>query len=182
MVKTEFLLGLTSLMCETLGSTQVPHVQERIGEIIVNLEMLKACVRAAESDAQLNEWGMMCQSFSPLTAARTVFANSMYPRMAEIVQLLGSSSLMVLPAESDFHSEIAPELERYLATENAGAKDRVRLFHLAWDVACSAFGGRQILYERFFGGDPVRNTMLLYQGYDKTNAMDRVQRFLEREG
>jgi 4-hydroxyphenylacetate 3-monooxygenase len=181
-VKTEFLLGLTSLMCETLGSTQVPHVQERIGEIIVNLEMLKACVRAAEADAQLNEWGMMCPSFGPLTAARTVFANSMYPRMAEIVQLLGSSSLMVLPAESDFHSEIAPELERYLATETAGAKDRVRLFHLAWDVACSAFGGRQILYERFFGGDPVRNTMLLYQGYDKTNAMDRVQRFLEREG
>ena len=181
-IKTEFMLGLTSLMSETLGSTEVPHVQERIGEIIVNLELLKACVRAAEADAKLNEWGMMCPSFGPLTAARTIFANSMYPRMAEIVQLLGSSSLMVLPTESDFQAEIAPELERYLATETAGAKDRVRLFHLAWDVACSAFGGRQILYERFFGGDPVRNTMLLYQGYDKTNATDRVQRFLEREG
>ena len=181
-VKTEFLLGLTSLMAETLGSTEVPHVQERIGEIVVNLELLKACVRAAETDAKLNEWGMMCPSFAPLTAARTVYANSMYPRMAEIVQLLGSSSLMVLPTESDFDAPIAPELEHYLATETTGARDRVRLFHLAWDVACSAFGGRQILYERFFGGDPVRNTMLLYQGYDKTNAMDRVQRFLDREG
>jgi len=106
----------------------------------------------------------------------------MYARMAEIVQLLGSSSLMVLPSEADFEAQIAPELERYLATETTGAKDRVRLFHLAWDVACSAFGGRQVLYERFFGGDPVRNAMLLYQSYDKTNAMDRVQRFLEREG
>ena len=181
-VKTEFLLGLTSLMAETLGSTEVPHVQERIGEIIVNLEMMKASVRAAEADAKLNEWGMMCPSFSPLSAARAIYANKMYPRMAEIVQLLGSSSLMVLPGESDFDAPIAPELERYLATETTGARDRVRLFHLAWDVACSAFGGRQVLYERFFGGDPVRNTMLLYQGYDKTNAIDRVQRFLEREG
>lgn len=178
-VKTEFLLGLTSLMAETLGSTQVPHVQERIGEIIINLEMIKACVRAAEADAKLNEWGVMCPAFAPLSAARAMYAGTMYPRMVEIVQLLGSSSLMAIPDEADFAAEIAPELEKYLATDTTGARDRVRLFHLAWDVACSAFGGRQTLYERFFGGDPVRNTMLLYQGYDKTNVMDRVQRFLE---
>ena len=181
-VKTEFLLGLTSLMAETLGSTQVPHVQERIGEIVVYLETLKACVRAAEADAKLNQWGVMCPAQGPLTAARNLFSRTMYPRMAEIVQLLGSSSLMALPAEADFDTPVAPELERYLATESTGARDRVRLFHLAWDVACSAFGGRQVLYERFFGGDPVRNAMLLYEGYNKQPAMDRVQRFLEREG
>jgi 4-hydroxyphenylacetate 3-monooxygenase len=181
-VKTEFILGLTSLMAETLGSTQLPHVQERIGEIVVYLETLKACVRAAEADAKLNEWGVMCPAQGPLVAGRNMFASHMYSRMAEIVQLLGSSSLMALPAEADFDTEVAPELEKYLSTETTGARDRVRLFHLAWDVACSAFGGRQVLYERFFGGDPVRNVMLLSQSYDKSNAMDRVQRFLEREG
>ena len=181
-VKTEFMLGLTSLMAETLGSTQVPHVQERIGEIVVYLETLKACVRAAEADAKLNEWGVMCPAQGPLTAGRHLFSRTIYARIAEIVQLLGSSSLMALPSEADFDTPVAPELERYLATESTGARDRVRLFHLAWDVACSAFGGRQVLYERFFGGDPVRNAMLLYQSYDKKNAMDRVQRFLEREG
>lgn len=25
---------------------------------------------------------------------------------------------------------------------------------MAWDIAGSAFGGRQVLYERFFAGDP----------------------------
>ena len=169
-------------MAETLGSTKVPHVQERIGEIVVYLETLKACVRAAEADAKPNQWGMFCPAQAPLTAARNLFSRTMYPRMAEIVQLLGSSSLMALPAEADFDTPVAPELERYLATESTGARDRVRLFHLAWDVACSAFGGRQVLYERFFGGDPVRNAMLLYESYDKQKAMDRVQRFLEREG
>jgi 4-hydroxyphenylacetate 3-monooxygenase len=181
-VKTEFILGLTSLMAETLGSTQVPHVQERIGEIVVYLETLKACVRAAEADAKLNQWGVMCPAQGPLVAGRNLYASTIYARLAEIVQLLGSSSLMALPTEADFDTPIAPELERYLATDTAGAKNRVRLFHLAWDVACSAFGGRQVLYERFFGGDPVRNTMLLYQSYDKTHAMNRVQKFLEREG
>ncbi len=180
-VKTEFILGLASLMAETLGSTEVPHVQERIGEIVVYLETLKACVRAAEADAKLNQWGVMCPAQGPLVAGRNLYAKVIYARLAEIVQLLGSSSLMALPTEADFDTPISPDLERYLATDTTGAKDRVRLFHLAWDVACSAFGGRQVLYERFFGGDPVRNAILLYQSYDKTHAMDRVQRFLERE-
>ncbi len=181
-IKTEFILGLASLMAETLGSTEVPHVQERIGEIVVYLETLKACVRAAEADANLNQWGVMCPAQGPLVAGRNLYAKVIYARLAEIVQLLGSSSLMALPTEADFDTPISPDLERYLATDTTGAKDRVRLFHLAWDVACSAFGGRQVLYERFFGGDPVRNAILLYQSYDKTHAMDRVQRFLEREG
>ncbi|MAF37722.1 MAG: 4-hydroxyphenylacetate 3-monooxygenase, oxygenase component [Chloroflexi bacterium] len=181
-VKTEFILGLASLMAETLGSTEVPHVQERIGEIVVYLETLKACVRAAEADAKLNQWGVMCPAQGPLVAGRNLYAKVIYARLAEIVQLLGSSSLMALPTEADFDTPISPDLERYLATDTTGAKDRVRLFHLAWDVACSAFGGRQVLYERFFGGDPVRNAILLYQSYDKTHAMDRVQWFLEREG
>ena len=181
-VKTEFILGLASLMAETLGSTEVPHVQERIGEIVVYLETLKACVRAAEADAKLNQWGVMCPAQGPLVAGRNLYAKVIYARLAEIVQLLGSSSLMALPTEADFDTPISPDLERYLATDTTGAKDRVRLFHLAWDVACSAFGGRQVLYERFFGGDPVRNAILLYQSYDKTHAMDRVQRFLERKG
>ena len=169
-------------MAETLGSTQVPHVQERIGEIVIYLETLKACVRAAEADATLNKWGVMCPAQGPLVAGRQLYSRTIYPRLAEIVQLLGSSSLMALPTEADFNTPVGPELERYLATDSTGAKDRVRLFHLAWDVACSAFGGRQVLYERFFGGDPVRNAMLLYQTYNKQSAMDRVQRFLEREG
>jgi 4-hydroxyphenylacetate 3-monooxygenase len=59
--------------------------------------------------------------------------------------------------------------------------ERAKLFHLAWDVACSAFGGRQVLYERFFGGDPVRNAMILYNFYDCKPLMDRVLDFLQQD-
>ncbi|PKB80027.1 MAG: 4-hydroxyphenylacetate 3-monooxygenase, oxygenase component [SAR202 cluster bacterium Io17-Chloro-G9] len=180
-VKTEFILGLATLMVDALGSGEIPHVQERISEIVVYLETLKACIRAAEADAQPNPWGVMCPAQGPLTAARSLYPSTIYPRLAEIVQLLGSSSLMALPSEADFEGPIAPELERYLATATSGSRDRVRLFHLAWDVACSAFGGRQVLYERFFGGDPVRNAMLTYRAYNRDGAADRVRRFLERD-
>ena len=109
-----------------------------------------------------------------------MFAKTVYPRLAEMVQQMRSSSLMALPAEADFDTPIAAEMEKYLSTETATAKDRAKLFHLAWDVACSAFAGRQVLYERFFGGDPIRNATLLYDGYDKEPAMQRIRDFLDR--
>ena len=38
-----------------------------------------------------------------------------------------------------------------------------------------------MLYERFFGGDPVRNAMMTYQSYNKDAAVQRVLDFLDRE-
>ena len=180
-VKTEFILGLASLMVDTLGSGDIPHVQERIAEIIVYLEALKACLRAAEADASLNQWGVMCPAPGPVSAARALYPTTIYPRLAEIVQQLGSSSLMALPAEDDFRAAIGPDVEKYLATDSASAWERARVFHLAWDVACSAFGGRQVLYERFFGGDPVRNAMMTYHSYNRDAAVKRVLDFLDRD-
>ena len=170
--KAEFIVGLASLMVTTLGSSKLPQVQEKLAELIGCLEVQKACLRAAEADAAVDRWGIM--------VARNLFI-SMYPRMVEIIQLLGSSSLMALPTEADFASLIAPDLERYLETDTRTARERAKLFHLAWDVACSAFGGRQTLYERFFQGDILRNAVVTTNIYNAKPLMERVRKFLEQE-
>ena len=54
-VKAEFILGLADLMVQTLGSGSVPHVQERVAELVTYRDMLKACLRAAEADAAPNQ-------------------------------------------------------------------------------------------------------------------------------
>lgn len=179
--KTEFLLGTASLMVETLGSGDQAHVQERIAEMIMNLEVIKALLRSAEVDAAPDEWGLLTPARVPLTVAENMYARSFYPRMIEIMQLLGSSSLMALPGQADFDSEIAPDLEHYLATDTATALDRTKLFHLAWDISCSAFGARSLHYERFFAGDLVRNAQIMYATYDRSPMIESVQKFLDRE-
>ena len=124
-------------------------------------------MRAAEADASVNQYGMMSPDVNAIRAGRTVFGRFMYPRMVEIIQLLGTGALMALPAEADFESGIGPEIEQYFATDSTDARDRAKLFHLAWDASCSSFSGRQVLYERMFGGNPVRNSITLFQNYDK---------------
>ena len=179
-VKCEFILGLANLMVQTLGSGQIPQVQQLMAEVIENLEITKACLRAAEVDAEIDEWGVLCPSYTPLLVARKQFIN-MYPRMAEILHLLGSSSLMALPSEADMNGPLAPKINQYLETDTATAEERVRLFRLAWDTCCSAFGTRQVLYERYFGGDAMRNAVMLNSRYDKEPMTQWVREFLDRE-
>ena len=179
-VKSEFILGLAHLMVETLGSGELPQVQQMMAEIIENLEVIKACLRAAEADAEVDEWGVMCPARLPLMAARNLFIR-MYPRMAEILHLLGASSLMALPTEADFRGPLAPQLNRYLDTNTASAEERVRLFRLAWDTCCSAFASRQVLYERYFGGNALQNAVILYQFYDKQPMTAWVRQFIEQD-
>ena len=179
LVKAEFMLGLADLIVDTLGSGTIPHVQEQVAELITQRDTLWACLRAAEADAAPNRWGVMSPALPALRAGRTIFGRSIYPRMVEIIQLLGTSSLMALPAEADFDTDIAAEVDQYMATDTANAWDRAKLFHLAWDASCSAFSGRQVLYERMFGGNPVRNSLALYTNYDKEPFKQKVRAFLD---
>ena len=83
-----------------------------------------------------------------------------------------------IPTEADLGSSVAADLDQYPATGDATGRDRVRPFRLAWDVACSAFGSRQVLYERFFFGDPSRMAGALYDTYDGEPLMVRVRELL----
>jgi 4-hydroxyphenylacetate 3-monooxygenase len=179
LAKCEFVLGVALLMTQALGNAQLPHSEERLGELMLTTELMRACVRASEADAQLDEWGVMCPAQLPVEITRNLFMTA-YPRMVEILQLLGSSSFMIIPSEADFTGPLASDIERYLATDTVGARDRVKLFRLAWDIAGSAFGSRQVLYERFFASDPLTRARILNALYPKETVMKRVLDFLEK--
>jgi 4-hydroxyphenylacetate 3-monooxygenase len=178
--KSEFVLGLAARIAEASDAMPLQHVRERIAEMITTTETMKACLRAAEADASADKWGTFAPSRPPLDTARNLFPR-LYPRMVEIIQLNSSSSLMATPSESDFANPAElPDIERYFAGADVAARERVALYRLAWEVACSAFGGRQVLYERFFFGDPVRMASALVDNTDLKPLVDRVKAFLKR--
>ena len=102
----------------------------------------------------------------------------MYPRMIEILQILGASSLMALPSETDFSNEISEDVERYFQLSNLDSKNRVALFRLAHDVAISGFGSRQSLYERYFFGPPALMASGYYDLYLKDELIGRIDNLI----
>jgi len=172
--KCEFLLGLASLLVNAIGAEVFQHIQEKLAEIWVNLETMKAFLRAAEADAQLDEWGVMRPAWDPLDAARNLFPR-LYPRMIEIIQQIGASGLVAMPTEADIKGPLAQDIRKYYQAARAEALDRIPLFRLAWDASISAFASRQVLYERFFFGDPVRMAGALVTGHNK-----QIQQYAEK--
>ena len=174
--KSEFVLGLAALLVDTIGAETFQHVQEKLAELWVTLETMRALLRAAEADAALDEWGVMRPAWNPLDAARNLFPR-LYPRMIEIIQQLGASGLVAMPTERDLQGPLADDIRRYYQAARADAFERIPLFRLAWDAAISAFAGRQVLYERFFFGDPVRMAGALVAAHDAEirSYADRVR-------
>jgi 4-hydroxyphenylacetate 3-monooxygenase len=179
-VKTEFLLGIACSIVESIQIGYFQHVQEKVAEIITNLETMKALLRASEIDGALNEYGLMTPARAPLDAAVRGLYPRLYPRMIEIIQLLGASGLMAIPTEADLNGPEGSTIDRYMQSAKDNASDRIRLFRLAWDVTSSSFGARQVLYERFFFGDPVRTAGKFSMSYDKQPAMNYVNLLLDQ--
>ena len=177
--KTEYILGLVSLLTEAIGIGQFPHVQADVAEVITALETLRALLRAAEADAAPSEFGVLTPAWAPLNTARNLYPR-LYQRFPEILRKLGASGLMATPTEADVTGPAAADIETYLQSATLGGADRVRLFRLVWDTCISAFSGRQALYEYYFFGDPVRMAGAYVAGYDREPYKASVQAFLRR--
>lgn len=178
--KSEFFLGLASELADSIGIDGFQHIQEDIAELIIDVEIGKALVRAAEADAAPNEAGVMLPKWTTLNAAR-----NWYPKIAQrfpqIIRKFSASGLMALPGEADVNSEARADIDLYLQGKTLTGPERVRLFKLAFDASISGFSGRQSLYEYFFFGDPVRMAGALVNTYDREPVRARLREFLDRQ-
>jgi 4-hydroxyphenylacetate 3-monooxygenase len=179
LAKAEFLLGIALSMCDAVNS-RGENVQNLLTEMINTVELLRAAIRASEADCVPGPGGTVLPHADPLWTVRLLFPQ-LYPRLVEIVQILGSSNLVMMPSLAEFAGERADDVSLYCQGVGISAEERVRLFRLAWDVSCSSFAGRQTLYERFFSGDPWRLGVARLQNYSMKDALkQRVQDFIAR--
>ena len=121
--KTEYILGLVSLLTQAIGIEQFQHVQGDIAEVITTLETLRALARAAEADAAPNEFGVLTPAWPPLNTARNLYPK-LYQRFPEILRKLGASGLMATPTEADVNGPAAADIETYLQSATLGGKER----------------------------------------------------------
>ncbi|VEF48145.1 4-hydroxyphenylacetate-3-hydroxylase [Bacillus freudenreichii] len=175
-VKTEFILGIAQLLVDTINIGEYQHIHEKLSEIIIGLETLKALLVKSERDAKVDEWGIMRPSLIPLQVSGNIFPK-IYPRFCEIIQMIGASGMITLPTEKALKSHIGKDIDKYLQGYNRSAVERTKIFRLAWDLTMSPFGTRQTQYERFFFGDPVRLSSYLYKNYPNKNIND-IKNFL----
>lgn len=179
LAKAEFIVGLLCAMARATGKDKDMDVKGMIAEAMWMAESVRAFRFQAEALAHEDQFGHYIPLRRPLDTSRNLFPK-MYPRLIELVQLLGSSSLMATPSEADLANDLTDDVARYFQTVNLDSKDRIALFRLAHDVAVSGFGNRQVLYERFFFGPQNVLASVYYDLYNKDDMIARVDEMLAR--
>jgi len=176
LAKMRLLCGVAGMLAETIGIDGNPLVQERLGELLTYCELVRAGLRAVETDCVATDAGLV--RTSETTYLRNLAAMTA-TRVGEILEQVGTSGLVMTPSERDMaRPELAPFINRYFRGKDVTATERIQLFKLAWDLVGDAFGSRQALYERLHAGDPARNLALTYQRYDKEPLRAYVRRLL----
>ena len=176
--KLEFAYGLATRMAEAINDVS-PATKQMLGEIWTYAEFARAAIHSAEVEAFEYGNGVWFPNGGPLAALRAALP-AWFPRVAEIITLLGSHNLLAAPTEAQLNDpKLRPLIDRYLCGASAmNAEQRARIFRLAWDFVGSALAGRNELYERFYLASGARNYQLAHILAPKERARRLVDEIL----
>lgn len=179
--KLEFAWGLACRMAEAIGASDPPTLQ-MLGEIWSFAELARSAVMAGEEGAYHHGNGAWFLDGRPMDALRTSLPY-WFPRVNEIIRLIGSHNVLATPAAEAFDDpDLRPLIDKYLrGAGETTALDRARIFRLGWDFAGSALASRNEQYERFYLTSGARNRQNVQMRADRTEADRLVDRFLKED-
>ena len=184
MVKLEFAYELATKMVEVTNAAN-PQTNELLGELWSYYELTRAALRAAEADAR--EWGngVWLPDERPFRALRPTLPR-WFPRVNEIIKLLGAHSLLATPTAAELaNPDLRPLIDRYYpGAKDIPAIERIRVFRAAWDFAGTALAGRNELYERFYLASAARtyqmaHAMAQHERKDQPSLLDEMLTAME---
>ncbi|MCK9512742.1 MAG: hypothetical protein M0R28_16140 [Pigmentiphaga sp.] len=164
--KAEFM---TALACYLANRTHVdvfPNVQTMLAPLLIDLETHKAVVEAAIFRAVQTRYGTVVPDSLTLQSAQLFFFER-FQKMVEAVRTIAGSGLVGAPSYAELKGEAAEYIGQYFQSEGMTADQRIRMLRLATDATMSAFASRQVVYERYYQGDPVRRAAMFYKNYPK---------------
>ncbi|MFC4651658.1 4-hydroxyphenylacetate 3-hydroxylase N-terminal domain-containing protein [Lactococcus nasutitermitis] len=177
-VKLEFVTALAVRLAEKLGLSQFLRVQEMLGSLTVNLEMIKSSIIASEVTAHM-ENGVLTPNMQVLLAVRASLTNY-YDEALRAIAEFASGSIVGVPDFREFENEeIADILKASMTSPLINAEDRALLLNLAWDITGESFGQRQRTYEFLHGGNPMWIKNMHWQSEDLTSAYQMLDKVLE---
>lgn len=177
--KLEFAWGLATRMCEAINALG-PNETAMLGEIWSYAELTRSAVLAAEQGARDYGDGVWFPDGRPLNALRPSLP-LWFPRVNEIIRLLGSHNLFATPTAAQFADpQLRPLIDKYLTgAGTVGAEERARVFRLAWDFTGSALASRNEQYERFYLASSQRTYTRAHGWAPRERATRLVDRFLK---
>jgi 4-hydroxyphenylacetate 3-monooxygenase len=102
-------------------------------------------------------WSEPKAQLSPANAAVNFFFPYANAKAADVLRMAAGSGVLSMTEADCAHPEVRRLMDDWLIGPGIGAKQRLELMKLAWDMTGTEFGSRAGLYERLYSGDPELN-------------------------
>ena len=152
--ESDMLVGLAQLLAEANGADKIPHIKDKIAELILDATVVRAGFEAALSAATMTSDGFASPDELYTNMAK-YFATVNMSKAYAIVQDIAGASIITAPMPEDLRSPLtAAYIEKYMTANPAmNGTERTRLLHAARDIAADASAGnRQVTYMHGGGG------------------------------
>lgn len=169
--KAELLTGVATRIAQTLGLDRFLHVQDKLGRMTTSLELLKGAIQLAENAATIDDYGVCNPDISAIQAIRYHFP-LWYKDMQQTIQSMCAGSMLSIPDAATLGTLPQHHLDELFEPY------RTALLNLAWDLTGDGFGQRQMVYEIYHAGDPLRIAARHHQEYDKRDMLATLDKLL----
>lgn len=165
------LVGLAQLISEANGLDRVPHIRDKIGEMVVYATMIRGAFEAAVSSSTFTAEGYVSPDELFTNAAKYYSAKNFSEMVRHLHDIAGGSAITA-PSLADLeHPDIGPYLEKYMRTKEGVTADyRMRLFHAIRDFTADQYGGWQLVTFLQAGGGLYAQQLVAKKHYDMERA------------
>ncbi|HEV8534593.1 MAG TPA: 4-hydroxyphenylacetate 3-hydroxylase N-terminal domain-containing protein [Candidatus Limnocylindria bacterium] len=177
--RAEIFAGVAQAIVDALGTGGIPGVRMALTEVFAYASTLKAFILAGEKEAKHTKAGVLVPDSTMITAGR-LHSLEHYPRVIQIIRDISGQGLVSRFPEATWRVPyVAEKLEEFTAGHGISAKDKNRIFNLAWDLVCGSHASRVALFEHLNAAPPAWIREEIYRSYDRAEALRYVR---ERAG
>ena len=167
------LVGLAQLISEANGLDRIPHIRDKIGEMIVYATMIRSSCEAAVANSTFTAEGYASPD-ELFTNAGKYYSASNFAIMVRHLHDIAGGAVLTSPTLGDLDN---PDTGKYVQKYMRGrpgvdAEERIRLFHAIRDYTADSYGGWQLVTMLQAGGGLYAQQIVARKHYDMARAKD----------
>jgi 4-hydroxybutyryl-CoA dehydratase/vinylacetyl-CoA-Delta-isomerase len=165
------LVGLARLLAEANGVEKIPHIREKIADMIIYATLVRSGLEAAIENAVITPEGFATPDELYTNVAKYYGALNR-DRMLTFIHDIAGGAILTAPLPGDLaNPETRAYVDKYMPTRpGIDGEYRTRLFHAARDLTVSSAAGHHQVAMIMSGGGLFAQKLVATMHYDLAHA------------
>jgi 4-hydroxybutyryl-CoA dehydratase/vinylacetyl-CoA-Delta-isomerase len=168
--KADLLVGAAQAIAEMNGLERVPLIRDKIAELMIYAETMRAMGIAAINQFEMVEGVAVPNNL--IANCGKYHATSGHHKAVELLQDIAGGGMITSPSGADLTSPLTGPLVRkyFVGKEDVSAEERLRMFNLIRDLTASDFAGDDAIATLHGGGSMAAQKQAVLRSYDGFRA------------